>query len=229
MMNRKYVSEFIATFIMIFAGCGAIVIDTLTGSLGHIGIALTWGFVVVAMVYTFGHISGAHMNPAVTITFAITKEFDKKELAPYILAQLLGAVVASLVLYLLFEEEATNIKELAYLGATHPRGSQIQAFFMEFILTFILMIVIFGSAVHGKATKSFAGLAIGLTVGLEAMFAGPITNASMNPARSIAPAVISGNLNDLWLYIVAPIFGAVAAGFVYTNFIKCKNSDECLI
>ncbi len=228
-MNRKYVSEFIATFIMIFAGCGAIVIDTLTGSLGHIGIALTWGFVVVAMVYTFGHISGAHMNPAVTITFAITKEFDKKELAPYILAQLLGAVVASLVLYLLFEEEATNIKELAYLGATHPRGSQIQAFFMEFILTFILMIVIFGSAVHGKATKSFAGLAIGLTVGLEAMFAGPITNASMNPARSIAPAVISGNLNDLWLYIVAPIFGAVAAGFVYTNFIKCKNSDECLI
>jgi len=228
-MNRKYVSEFIATFIMIFAGCGAIVIDTLTGSLGHIGIALTWGFVVVAMVYTFGHISGAHMNPAVTITFAITKEFDKKELAPYILAQLLGAVVASLVLYLLFEEEATNIKELAYLGATHPRGSQIQAFFMEFILTFILMIVIFGSAVHGKATKSFAGLAIGLTVGLEAMFAGPITNASMNPARSIAPAVISGNLNDLWLYIVAPIFGAVVAGFVYTNFIKCKNSDECLI
>jgi len=137
--------------------------------------------------------------------------------------------LASLVLYFLFNEEANSLRELAYLGATQPKGSQLQSFILELILTFILMIVIYGSAVHGKAAKSFAGLAIGLTVGLEAMFAGPITNASMNPARSIAPAVISGNLNDLWLYIVAPIFGAIVAGLVFTNFIKCKNPDECSI
>ncbi len=208
-------AEFIATFIMVFAGCGAIVVETLTGALGHAGVALTWGFVVVSLIYTFGHISGAHMNPAVSIAFTLMKEFDKKELAFYILAQVLGATFASLILYLLFIGEVRHVSDLAYLGATLHRGSQTQAFIMEFILTFILMLVICGSAVHGKAVKSFAGLAIGLTVGLEAMFAGPITMASMNPARSFGPALVSGNLNSLWVYILATILGAITAVFVY--------------
>ncbi len=226
-MDRRYITEFIATFILIFAGCGAIVVETLTGAMGHAGVALTWGFIVVALIYTFGHISGAHMNPAVTISFTLMKEFDKKDTIPYVVAQILGATFACVILYLTFLEEAKSMKELAYLGASLPRGSNLQLFVMEFILTFILMLVICGSAVHGKAIKSFAGLAIGLTVGLEAMFAGPITMASMNPARSIGPALVSGNIETLWLYIVATILGAIFAGFVFTKYIKCRNPEEC--
>jgi len=218
-MDRRYVVEFIATFILVFAGCGAIVVETLTGALGHAGVALTWGFVVVALIYTFGHISGAHMNPAVTLSFAYMREFDKKDLYPYIMAQVLGATFGAFMLYMIFLEEAKTMKELAFLGSTLPRGSGLQLFIMEFILTFILMLVICGSAVHGKAIKSFAGLAIGLTVGLEAMFAGPITMASMNPARSIGPALVSGNLEYLWIYIVATILGALSAGFVFSRYI----------
>lgn len=228
-MDRRYIVEFIATFIMVFAGCGAIVIETLTGAMGHSGVALTWGFVVVALIYTFGHISGAHMNPAVTLSFTIMKEFDKKDTIPYIIAQTLGATFAAFVLYLLFLEEGKSMSELAYLGLTLPRGSNLQLFIMEFILTFILMLVICGSAVHGKAIKSFAGLAIGLTVGLEAMFAGPITMASMNPARSLGPALVSGNFETVWLYIIATILGALFGGLVFMKFIKCKNPNECLI
>ncbi|MEA3513716.1 MAG: MIP family channel protein [Campylobacterota bacterium] len=229
MINRRYIVEFIATFIMIFAGCGAIVVETLTGALGHAGVALTWGFVVVALIYTFGHVSGAHMNPAVTLSFTAMKEFDKKDTLPYIIAQILGATFGAFVLYLIFLEEAKSMSELAYLGTTVARGSQMQAFIMEFILTFILMLVICGSAVHGKAIKSFAGLAIGLTVGLEAMFAGPITMASMNPARSLGPAIVSGNFENLWVYIVATILGALFGGLVFTKYIKCKNKKECSI
>lgn len=229
MINKKVVVEFVATFILVFAGCGAIVIETLTGAMGHVGIALTFGFVVSAMIYTFGHISGAHMNPAVTISFSFIGEFEKKDVLGYITAQILGALFACVTLYLLFLEEAKSMADLAYLGSTIPRGSYMQSFVFEFILTFILMLVICGSAVHGKAIKSFAGLAIGFTVALEAMFAGPICGASMNPARSIAPAVVSGNLSSLWIYIVATVLGAVVAGYFYTHFIKCKNKEECLV
>lgn len=227
--HRNYISEFIATFILVFAGCGAIVIESLTGVIGHLGIALTFGFVVSAMIYTFGHISGAHMNPAVTIAFASIKEFDKRHILGYIMAQLLGAILACIVLYILFLEEAKSVSDLAYLGATLPRGSGMQSFVLEFILTFILMLVICGSAIHGKAIKSFAGLAIGLTVGLEAMFAGPISGASMNPARSFAPALVSGNFSSLWIYVVATVLGALVAGIVFIRYIKCKDLKECSI
>lgn len=227
MLKRNYIIEFIATFILVFAGCGAIVIDSITGSIGHIGIALTFGFIVSAMIYTFGHISGAHMNPAVTISFTFINEFNKKDLAGYITAQLFGASLAALVLFLIFLEETKTIQQLAYLGTTVPRGSQLQSFILEFILTFILMLVILGSAVHGKAIKNFAGLAIGLTVGLEAIFAGPISGASMNPARSIGPAIVSGNLESLWVYITATLLGALFAAVIFIKYIKCKNPQEC--
>jgi len=226
-MNKKYIVEFLATFILIFAGCGAIVIDSLTGSLGHVGVALTFGFVVSAMIYTFGHISGAHMNPAVTLAFASIDEFEKKDIVGYIVSQILGAITASIVIYILFLEESKSIQELAYLGSTIPRGSLMQSFVLEFILTFILMLVICGSAIHGKAIKSFAGLAIGFTVGFEAMFAGPICGASMNPARSFAPALVSGNMETVWIYIMATILGALCASFIYVKYIKCKNDYEC--
>lgn len=229
MTNQRYFVEFIATFIMVFAGCGAMIIESLTGALGHVGVALTWGFVVVVLIYTFGHISGAHMNPAVTISFTYMRELNKKDMIIYIIAQVVGAISACIVLYLLFLEEGKSMKELAYLGSTIPRGSQTQTFILEFILTFILMLVICGSAVHGKAIRSFSGLAIGLTVGLEAMFAGPISSASMNPARSIGPALVSGNIEMVWIYILSTILGALFAGLVYTRFIKCKDPKECLV
>ena len=220
-LKARLTAEFIGTYILVFAGTGAIVIEMLTGAMGHVGIALTFGLVVTALIYAFGHISGAHFNPAVSIAFVVMGEFDKKELISYILAQVLGAILASLTLYLLFIVEIKSMADVAYLGVTLPRGSVWQSFIFEFILTFILMLIIASSAVHAKAVKSFAGLAIGFTVGLEAMFAGPICGASMNPARSIAPALVSGHLEHLWLYVVATILGAVASVFVY-NIIKEK-------
>ncbi len=212
-MNQKaLLSEFLGTYILVFAGTGAIVIDSLTGSIGHIGIALTFGMVVMVLIYSFGHISGAHFNPAVSIAFAVMREFEWKLLLPYILAQTVGGVLASLTLLLMFGN-------IANLGATLPRYGEMQSFILEFILTAILMLVISLSAVHSKAIKHFAGLSIGFTVGLEAMFGGPISGASMNPVRSFAPAIISGNLEHLWIYLVATTGGAVFAVFLY-KFLK---------
>jgi len=221
-LKARLTAEFIGTYILVFAGTGAIVVEMLTGALGHVGIALTFGLVVTALIYAFGHISGAHFNPAVSIAFVVMGEFEKKELLLYIIAQLWGAILASATLYLLFIVEIKEMVDIAYLGATLPRGSWWQSFVFEFILTFILMLVISSSAVHAKAVKSFAGIAIGFTVGLEAMFAGPICGASMNPARSIGPALVSGHFEHLWLYVVATILGAVASVYVY-NIINDKK------
>jgi aquaporin NIP len=207
-MRKKLMAEFIGTYFLVFAGTGAIVINEITKSLTHVGIALTFGLGVMALIYTFGHISGAHFNPAVSIGFVVNGDMSIRECLLYMISQLLGALSASLTLYALFG----NIAEL---GSTLPKFSWQQSFVLELILTFALMMVILGSAVHGKAMKSFAGVAIGATVGLEAMFAGPICGASMNPARSIAPAVVSGHLEHLWIYIVATILGAVFASLVY--------------
>lgn len=222
-LKQKLLAEGIGTYILVFAGTGAVITEKVTGALGHVGIALTFGLVVTALIYAFGHISGAHFNPAVSIAFAVMKEFDKKELAPYILAQLIGAIAASISLYIIFAEDIVQLSQVAYLGSTFPRGSLFQSFLFEFILTFILMLIICSSAVHAKAVKSFAGMAIGFTVGLEAMFAGPICGASMNPARSIAPAIVSGHFEHLWLYIVATILGAICAVFFYKTLHDVKE------
>lgn len=220
MLARRAAAEAVGTFILVFAGTGAIVIESLTGAMGHVGIALTFGFVVTALVYSFGHISGAHFNPAVTAAFATMGEFERREVPHYVAAQMGGAVLASLVLYLLFFPNFESVKDVGYLGATLPRYSQLQSFVLEFILTFILMLVISFSAVHAKAVKSFAGLAIGLTVGLEAMFAGPICGASMNPARSFGPAFVSLHFASLWIYLVATTAGAVSSVYVYRFIAK---------
>ncbi|MBI0579948.1 MULTISPECIES: MIP/aquaporin family protein [Bacillaceae] len=207
-MKKKLIVEFIGTYFLIFAGTGAVVIDELTKSLTHVGIALTFGLVVMALIYTFGHISGAHINPAVTLGFLVNGDIQILDAVFYIITQLLGGIIASATLLLLFGN-------VAHLGATLPLYTWQQSFVLEFILTFVFMMVIFCSAVHGKAEKSFAGVAIGGTVGLEVMFAGPISGASMNPARSFGPAVVSGTLEHLWIYIVATILGAIVAAFVY--------------
>lgn len=221
-MKKDLIAEFLGTYILVFAGTGAIVIGALTGEPGHAGVSITFGFVVVALIYSFAHVSGAHFNPAVSIAFWLMGEFDKSKILPYIAVQILGAIAASYSLYALLLENITSMQQAAYLGATLPHGSQMQSFWFEFILTFILMLVISSSAVHGKAIKDFAGIAIGFTVGLEAMFAGPITGASMNPARSIGPAFVSGNFESLWVYIVATVLGAAVAALVFNKLIKAE-------
>lgn len=176
--------------------------DITGGAVTHIGIAMTFGFIVTAMIYTIGEISGAHINPAVSIAFWAAGEFESKDLVPYIIAQLIGAIFASATLYFLFPEANT-------MGETLPAGTAIQSFILEIILTFFLMLVIINVATGSKETGMMAGLAIGLVVLLEAAFAGPICGASMNPARSIAPAIFAGNLMHLWLYIAGPVIGAL--------------------
>ena len=220
---KKYISEFIGTFSMIFCGTGAMTVNEVTGGeVTHVGIAITWGLIVMAMIYAFGETSGAHFNPAVTIGFAYAKKFAWKEVPKYITAQVLGAFVASLVLWFLFPASE-------YLGATIPTVDVWRAFVLELLLTFFLMVVIINVSTGSKEMGIIAGIAVGAVVLLEAMFAGPITNASMNPARSIAPNIVSGNIEGLWLYIVAPILGALLA-VVSCKLIKednCCDEENC--
>lgn len=202
---KKYLAEVIGTFALVFCGTGAIIINQETGgTVTHVGIAITFGLIVSAMIYAVGDISGAHLNPAVTIAFYVAKVFPAKEIVPYIISQGIGAFLASISLKFLFPANAT-------LGSTLPTGSPMQSFVLELILTFLLMFVIVHVAKGSKEQGMFAGIAIGSVVLLEAMFAGPICGASMNPIRSISPAVISGHIEHLWVYIFAPIIGAVLA------------------
>lgn len=201
----KCLAELTGTFMLVFCGTGAIVINEISGgAVTHIGIAVTFGLIVLGMIYSIGGISGAHINPAVTIAFWIAKRFPGKEVIAYIFSQLIGALLASLTLKYLFPENNS-------LGSTHPAGSEMQSFVLEIILTFILMFVIINVATGSKEQGTMAGIAIGSIVLLEAMFAGPISGASMNPARSLAPSIVSGNLDHIWIYILAPIIGAVSA------------------
>jgi aquaporin NIP len=214
---KKYVAEAIGTFALVFAGTGAIVVnDVSQGAISHAGIALTFGLVVMAMIYAIGDVSGAHINPAVTIAFWVAKRFDGREVVPYIVAQLLGAFAASGVLRVLFLEHDT-------LGATLPAGPWWQSFVFEVLLTFILMFVILNVSTGAKEKEIMAGAAIGGVVAFEAMFAGPICGASMNPARSIAPALMSSNLQHMWLYVVAPVLGALLA----VPGCRCIQEDGC--
>jgi len=214
---RKYTAELIGTFALVFCGTGAIIINQETsGVITHPGIAFTFGLIVMVMIYALGPISGAHLNPAVTIAFAISKRFPAREIAPYILSQLAGAFLASFTLSQLFTPN-----EL--LGTTLPAGSEMQSFVLEAILTFFLMLVIIQVATGSKEQGMFAGLAIGSTVLLEAMFAGPICGASMNPARSLAPAIVSGHTEHLWIYLSAPILGAALAVLLW-RFIKTEQT-----
>ena len=219
----KYLAEFLGTFALVFCGTGAIVINELTGgAVTHPGIAATFGLIVLAMIYSFGDVSGAHFNPAVTVGFWALRLFPAKEVAPYLGSQLAGGLVASLLLRLLFPASQN-------LGATLPAGSDWQSFVLEIVLTFLLMLVIIRVSQGAKETGLFAGIAIGSVVLLEAMFAGPICGASMNPARSLAPAVVSGNLAHLWIYLTAPMLGALLAALVSkTVFLQSNNKSSNL-
>ena len=215
---KKYWAELMGTYIMVFAGTGAIIVNDVYGSVSHLGIGLTFGLVVMAVIYSIGSISGAHINPAVSIAFWVSKRFRGKEVLPYIISQFLGAILASLTLSFMFPQD-----EL--LGATLPAGSWEQSFVMEFILTFILMFVILLMSEGSKEVGVMTGFAVGMVVAFEAIFAGPVSGASMNPARSLAPALVSGHLTHLWLYIIATTLGASASVFA-VRLIKDSSSDN---
>lgn len=210
--QREILAEAIGTFILVFAGTGAVMVNHISqGALTHLGISCVFGAVVAALIYSLGHISGAHFNPAVTLAFWTSGFFPKRRVLPYIVAQTLGAIAASSLLLL-------SLGRVANLGATLPlNGNWLQSFILEIVLTFILMFVIFGSGLDRRAPIGFAGLAIGLTVGVEAAFMGPITGASMNPVRSFAPAFVGGIWQHHWVYWVAPILGAQLAVIIYSQ------------
>lgn len=213
---RKYLAEIIGTFALVFCGTGAIIINQESGgAVTNVGIGITFGLIVASMIYTVGDISGAHLNPAVTLSFWVAKEFPAKEILPYIGSQAVGAFLASGILKFLFP--ANDV-----LGSTLPAGPEMQSFILEIILTFLLMFVILHVAKGSKEQGMFAGLAIGFVVLLEATFAGPIGGASMNPIRSFAPAVVSGHLEHLWIYLSAPVIGAILAVFAWQG-LKAKT------
>ena len=213
-MARRFLSEVLGTFGLVFAGCGAVVVNDITGgAIGHLGICTVFGLVVMAMVYSFGDISGAHINPAVTIAFWLSGRFPLKDVGPYVIAQIIGAVAACALLWFLFPTDST------FLGATLVSDTVMQSFVLEVAITFLLILIIIMVATGSKEVGTLAGIAIGAAVAVLALMGGPISGASMNPARSLGPALVSGNLEHIWLYIIAPIIGAALAVPV-SNVIK---------
>ena len=221
MMNqgKKYAAEFIGTFGLVFAGTGAIIINDLSGgAVTNVGIGLTFGLIVLAMIYAIGDVSGAHLNPAVTLGFFAARRLEGKMILPYVLSQVSGALAASLLLRGLFPQHRT-------LGSTAPAGPPLQSLILEIVLTAFLMFVILNVSVGAKERGITVGIAVGSVIALEALFAGPICGASMNPARSFAPALVSQHLTNLWIYLVAPVMGALIA----VAGCRCVRKDCCSV
>ena len=217
--GEKYIAEFIGTFALVFAGTGAIIINDVTGgAVTNVGVGLTFGMIVLTMIYAVGDVSGAHFNPAVTLGFFAAHRLDAKMILPYVLSQSSGALAASLVLRGLFPQHPT-------LGATAPAGPAVQSLILEIVLTALLMFVILNVSTGAKERGITAGIAVGSVIALEALFAGPVSGASMNPARSLAPALVSWHLAYLWIYLVAPVTGALVA----VVGCRCVRKDCCSV
>jgi aquaporin NIP len=205
---RQLAAEAVGTFALVFFGCGAIVVDADSGGLGQVGVSLAFGLVVMAMVFALGHVSGAHINPAVTFGLAIARRFPWTEVPGYCAAQVTGAILAALAL-------RASLGDIADLGTTSPSGSDAQSFAWEVVMTAVLLVVILAVATDARAAIGGAALAIGGTIGLASLVGGPVSGASLNPARSVGPAVVSGSLGSLWIYLVAPVVGAALGAIAY--------------
>lgn len=209
-LTQKLVAEVIGTYFIIFAGCGSVVVNKLYGEVVTFpGISVTWGLIVMVMIYTVGHISGAHFNPAVTLTFAIFGRFPFKQVPFYMMAQLLGSLLASSTLALMFD-----VTPKAFFG-TVPVGSDVQSFAIEIVISFLLMFVVCGVGTDSRATGDFAGVVVGMTIMLNVFVAGPISGASMNPARTLGPAIVKNNYKGIWVYFIGPPIGTIAGASVY--------------
>lgn len=224
MAGNKYMAEGFGTFALVFAGCGAIIVNDLYGGvLGHVGICMVFGLIVMAMIYSVGNISGAHINPAVTIGFMLAGRFPKKAVLPYISCQLLGAIVAAFILRLLYPAHEM-------LGTTIPSGAITQSFIIEVVLSFLLMFIILNVSTGHMEKGIMAGVAIGGAVALLAMIGGPVSGASMNPARSLGPALVSGHFELLWIYLTAPVLGMFLA-YPTCRWVQggqcCSSSQGC--
>ncbi|MGI9470835.1 MAG: MIP/aquaporin family protein [Rubripirellula sp.] len=204
-LARRCLAEFLSTFCLVLLGCGAMAVDSRTGALTHVGVALSWGLIVMVMIYAVGGVSGAHMNPAVTIAFATQKKLPLKDVLGYVPAQCLGALCGALAI-----RAALGLDD-AMLGATSVQLNLglVAGMLIELVLTAILMFVVMGVSTGAKEETITAGIAVGATIALEAMVGGPLTKASMNPARSFGPAIASGDVSELWVYFVGPILGAI--------------------
>jgi aquaporin NIP len=215
--RQRFLAEALGTFALVFAGTGAIVINDQTGgAVSHVGIGLTFGLIVLAMIYAVGDVSGAHLNPAVTVGFFAARRLHARWVLPYVVSQCVGALIGSFALHLMFPTSTT-------LGATFPAGAALQSFALESVLTFILMFVILSVSTGSKEKGILAGVAIGSVIALEALFAGPISGASMNPARSFAPALVSFRFDYIWLYLTAPVLGALLAVLAC----RCVQHEGC--
>jgi MIP family channel proteins len=215
-LARALVAEAIGTFALVFAGAGAIMVDAKTHQLGHVGVAITFGLVIMFGIYAVGHISGAHFNAAVTFAFALTRHFPWPRAAAYWSAQFVGALTGALLL-------RASLGNIAKIGATYPSGSNAQSFLWELVMSAFLMFVILAVATDTRAVGEAAAIAIGGTIGLDAMVGGPISGASMNPMRSLGPGIVAGDLHAIWIYLLAPLVGAALGGLAY-QFVRGETA-----
>ncbi len=217
-LRTSLYAEFIGTFAMVFCGTAAMAVNETSGGVSHEGVAITWGLIVMAMIYAFGEYSGAHFNPAVTLSFALANRFAWKKVPAYIITQIIGAIVASVAVKALLPQSD-------YIGATIPTVTHMSAFWIELLLSFFLMITILQISTGSKEIGPVAGLAVGGVILLEAMFAGPLTNASMNPARSLGPALIGNHWEPMWIYLSAPFVGMALATLIFKFFVPSNNGN----
>ncbi|GLJ31320.1 hypothetical protein SUGI_0628340 [Cryptomeria japonica] len=216
---KKLGAEMIGTFFLIFSGCGSVLVDKKTdGSITHLGVSIVWGLTVMLLIYSVGHISGAHFNPSVTVAFATVNRFPVKEIPGYIVAQLVGSISAGFVLRLMFGD-------ISHIAATVPSGSNMQSFVLEFLITFLLMFVVCGVGTDTKAVGELGGLTIGATVAMVVIVAGPISGASLNPARTLGSAIAGNKYTGIWIYMVAPVLGAIAGTWTY-NLIRLTDVPQ---